>query len=131
MDKHIRSLLDELKRAGCLTGPILKELSNNFGDKFWRALQSSVNGQVKKYVFNPSGRVEWIIVGKKRDYLIISDFYCGCDDFYINVVVRKKDIMCYHILSKILSEALGLYEEINVEDSKYDIFMSEWKMIDE
>ena len=124
-------LFDELKRSRAFTGSLLRRFSEEFGERFWKALKAAVNGQVKRYVFQPSGRVEWVIVGKKRDYRLISDFYCGCDDFYLNVVVRKKNKYCYHIIAKVIAESIGTFETVTVEDSKYDIFMSEWDKIED
>jgi predicted nucleic acid-binding Zn finger protein len=124
-------LFKKLKKKKALDSAILKDFSETFNDRFWKGLKAAVDGQVKKYVFHPSKREIWVIVGKKKDYLLISDFYCSCQDFYLNVVVRKKNKYCYHILSKTIAEALNLFEEIKIEDSKYDILMKEWEKIED
>ncbi len=121
----------ELAQRKVLTGRMLKFFSENFGERFWKALKAVADGLIKKYVFTPSNRVEWVIVGKKRDYLIVSELYCGCEDFYINVVLRKNTLICYHLLARKLAEALDCFEEIRVEDDKYEKFMCEWREIED
>ncbi len=121
----------DITRRKCLTVQALKFFSENYGERFWKALKAVTDGLIKKYVFTPSNRVEWIIVGKKRDYLIVSELYCSCQDFYINVVLRKNAEICYHLLARRLAEALDCFEEIRVEDDKYEKFMCEWREIED
>ena len=54
---------------------------------------------------------------------------CPCEDFYLNVVIRKTSKMCYHLISKILADKLDYYEEIKVEDKRFDELMKDWKQI--
>mgnify|MGYP005831076091 CR=1 FL=1 len=122
---------DGIVKTNSISGDALRYFSESFGERFWRGLKAAVDGQIKKYIFLPSNRIEWIMVGKKRDYLIISEFYCSCEDFYINVVLRRSVKYCYHILAKKLAEALKSFEEIKVEDTKYERFMCEWRKIED
>jgi predicted nucleic acid-binding Zn finger protein len=85
--------------------------------------------RVKKYVFSPSGRIVWIVVGKERDYQIMSAAgFCSCDDFYFRVMGREANI-CYHLIAQKLAEALELYDKIEEEDRLYDCLMEEWKKV--
>jgi len=129
MNENLRSIFDEITLDKKLSLVQLKILSEEFEERFWKALQKVMEQGVKKYNFIPSNRIVWIVIGNKRDYLIISDLYCSCDDFYLNVVVRKTAKMCYHLLSKVLATAFGFYEEITVEDERYDQLMKDWKRI--
>ena len=129
VDTKLENILAEIKSDKNFSLQHLKFFIQVFNDRFWRALQNLLSSSVKKYVFHPSNRVEWIVVGKTRDYLIISNLYCSCDDFYVKVVVQKNAKMCYHLLSKLLGEALGNYEQINVEDERYDELMRDWKQL--
>ncbi|MHA1348701.1 MAG: hypothetical protein ACTSQM_02950 [Candidatus Odinarchaeia archaeon] len=131
MSEESPSIFSSIKRKKCISGDELVQLSSKYGERFWKALKAVVEGCVKKYVFKPSGRVEWIVVGVNRDYLIIPDFYCSCRDFYVNVVTRKKAKFCYHILAKFLAESLNLYHTYHVEDDKYEVLMKEWKAIEQ
>jgi predicted nucleic acid-binding Zn finger protein len=80
-------------------------------------------------MFEPSGRVVWIVVGKEKDYQIIPVAnYCSCDDFYYRVV-NGDTSLCYHVIAQKLSEALNKYELITDSDTLYDVFMKEWRFI--
>ena len=84
---------------------------------------------VKKYIFEPSNREAWVVVGKSRDYRVLSEVYCDCEDFYINVIVKRKADFCYHILAQILAQALETYSEIRVDDMRYDSLREEWELL--
>ena len=67
------------------------------------------DGRVKKYIFKPSGRVVWIVVGKRRDYIVMpSADFCSCEDFYFQF---NKGHLCYHIIAQKLAEATAVAEE--------------------
>ena len=127
MDKELEEILAEIKDDKKFSLQHLKFFIEGFNDRFWRALHNLLSNSVKKYVFQPSNRVEWIVIGKNRDYLIVSNLYCSCDDFYVKVVVQKSAKMCYHLLSKILADILDYHEQINVEDERYEELMKDWK----
>ncbi len=129
MDKKFGEILKEMKATQSFSIPDLKYLVDEFDERFWRALLNMLAKNVKKYIFIPSNRVSWIVIGKSRDYLILSNLYCPCEDFYLNVVTRKTAKMCYHLLSKILAENLQFFEEIKVEDERYDELMKDWKQL--
>jgi len=127
---EILKVLGDVGKRGCLSGKVLEELSLEFGERFWRALRAVAERRVKKYVFEPSGRRLWVVVGRRQDYLIISDFYCSCEDFYLNVVVRRKTFMCYHLLAKRLAEALKVYETYMLSDEEFEPLVEEWKSLE-
>jgi predicted nucleic acid-binding Zn finger protein len=105
----------------------LERLSAACGSRFARAWKAVEEKRVKKYVFEPSNRVVWIVVGKGRDYLIMpaADF-CTCDDFYFRVM-DKQIHLCYHLIAQKLAETLEMYELYEEEDELYDVLMKEWK----
>ena len=131
MKDEINVVIQTIQRKQGISGSELVVLAQFFGDRFWKALQAVVNDLVKKYTFEPSGRDAWIVVGKARDYRVLSEVYCDCDDFYINVIVKRSADLCYHILAKILAEALGVFSEIRVDDMMYDTLRDEWEAIPE
>jgi predicted nucleic acid-binding Zn finger protein len=102
-----------------ITGKNLMSMSSKYGERFWRGIRATTDGCVKKHAFSPSGREIWTVKGKKMDYLVIDDFYCGCDDFYLNTVIRGRFTCCYHLLAKVMADALDLYESITSNDSEY------------
>jgi predicted nucleic acid-binding Zn finger protein len=85
--------------------------------------------RVKKYVFEPSGRVVWIIVGRESEYQVLPQSgYCDCSDFYFRVVDGEAGL-CNHHMAQRLSEALEEYEEIREEDKFYEPLMNEWRRL--
>ncbi|MCS7097558.1 MAG: hypothetical protein NZ922_01050 [Candidatus Methanomethyliaceae archaeon] len=106
---------------------IKKRLEEHYGAKYIKAMEALESFSVKKYVFLPSNRVVWIVVGKKREYFVIPRIYCQCNEFYINVVIKRKSDLCYHILAQAIAERIGKYETYKVSDSDFIRLNTEWK----
>ncbi len=128
MKEEIFSAIEDIQRERGISGPTLVKLNRICGERFWKALQAVTSSLVKRYLFEPSKREAWIVVGKNRDYLV-SDFYCDCDDFYFKVVIKRRAKSCYHILAKLLAEALELFSDIRVGDEMYNTLKEEWQIL--
>lgn len=131
MSENELEVLDEIsreaKRDGKLTGKNLNRLFEVFGQRFIKAFETLKENRVKKYVFQPSKRLFWIVVGKERDYLTMPRAeFCTCDDFYFRVLDRKVHV-CYHLLAQKLAENLDWYEKVEEQDELFDSLMNEWK----
>jgi predicted nucleic acid-binding Zn finger protein len=126
MKSDFETVLKSIKKEQAISGASLQILNKLCGDRFWKALQAVANDLVKKYVFKPSGREAWVVVGKSRDYRVLSEVYCDCEDFYINVIVKRSADLCYHILAQALAQSLDIYTEIRVDDMRYDALRAEW-----
>ncbi|MEM0314402.1 MAG: hypothetical protein QW056_04360 [Candidatus Bathyarchaeia archaeon] len=125
-DDILDSICKTAKAAGKLTGENLTKLYDVFGQRFTKAFEALKENRVKKYIFKPSGRVVWIVIGKERDYLIMPEVdFCTCDDFYFRVLDREVH-MCYHILAQKIAKALGWYETVEGDDELYETLMKEW-----
>lgn len=103
------------------------KLFDSFGQRFKKAWEAIKDRRVKKYIFKPSNRVVWIVIGKERDYLIMpaADF-CTCDDFYFRVMDNQVHL-CYHLIAQKLSEALQNYVSYEEVDELHEALMKEWK----
>lgn len=125
----LENICKEAKGKGRVTGVHLTQLSTAFGPRFTKAWEALREERVKKYVFKPSGKVVWIVVGRERDYLVMpaADF-CSCDDFYFRVM-DKEVHLCYHLIAQKIAEALAWYDEIEENDDLYDSLMEEWKRV--
>ena len=123
-------IIEQIYVDKCISGENLEKLATYFGERLWKALRAVTDKKVTKQVFEPSNKQIWIVSGKNREYLIISDFYCTCDDFYLNVVIRKKIKVCYHILAKRLAEALDLYTSCTQTDDNYEKLMQKLKTLE-
>ncbi len=104
-------------------------LKTIFGQRFSNAWTAVEESRVKRYVFNPSNRVVWVVVGRKRDYIVLPAVgFCSCDDFYFGVM-EGKAFLCYHLIAQKIAESLGRYDQIEADDDLYEILMKEWKEV--
>jgi predicted nucleic acid-binding Zn finger protein len=132
MDKEseidmLNAICKEAKTDGKLTGKSLTRLYESFGQRFTKAYEALKENRVKKYVFKPSGKTVWIVVGKERDYLIMAQAeFCTCDDFYFRVLDRQVHL-CYHLIAQKIANALAWYGDIEERDDLYETLMTEWK----
>lgn len=123
----LKAICKEAKAEDKLTGKNLTRLYEIFGQRFTRAFEVLKENRVKKYVFKPSGRTVWIVVGKERDYLLMPEAeFCTCDDFYFRVLDREIHL-CYHLIAQKLANILEWYEAVEEHDELYDSLMEEWK----
>jgi predicted nucleic acid-binding Zn finger protein len=123
----LNSVCKKAKTEGKLTGKNLTNLYEIFGQRFTRAFEALKENRVKKYVFKPSGKTVWIVVGYERDYLIMPEAeFCTCDDFYFRVLDREVHL-CYHLIAQKLAKNLDWYEAIDEHDELYESLMNEWK----
>jgi predicted nucleic acid-binding Zn finger protein len=122
-------ICQEAKTSGKITGSQLTQLYNTFGSRFTKAWEALNEGRVKKYLFKPSHKVIWIVVGKERDYLIMPEAgFCTCDDYYFRVM-DKQIHLCYHLIAQKIAEALNWYEFIEDYDDLYETLMEEWRKV--
>ena len=132
MDKNsevdmLKNICKKAKEEGKLTGKNLTKLYEVFGQRFVKAFEALRENRVKKYVFKPSGRIVWVVVGKERDYLLMPEVeFCTCDDFYFRVLDREVHL-CYHLIAQKIANILKWYDVIEERDKLYDSLMKEWK----
>ena len=125
--KLLEKVCKEAKTEGKLTESQLSQLSEAFGSRFTKAWEAIQEERVKKYIFSPSGRIVWVVVGREREYQIMPEAgFCSCDDFYFRVMDREANI-CYHLIAQKIADALELYDKIEEEDRLYDCLMNDWK----
>ena len=128
-DEVLAEACREAREKGVLPKPLRAKLLQRFGKRFENAWKALVEKAVKKYVFQPSGRIVWIVVGKERDYQVLPEVgYCTCDDYYFRVLDGEA-LLCYHLIAQRLAEALGSYELVEAEDEIYETLMAEWRYV--
>ncbi len=104
-------------------------LSKSFGQRGNKALEAVNESRVKRYVFQPSGRIVWIVVGKNRDYLVMPESdYCSCYDFYFQF---DRGHVCYHIIAQKLAEAIGMFDKFEDDDQLFSVLIEEWRAPDQ
>ena len=125
----LEQICDELRSKPTLTRAQWDRLMSSLGDRFDKAWRLVEQRRVKKYVFEPSGRVVWVVVGRESEYQVLPESgYCDCSDFYFRVVDGEAGL-CYHLMAQRLAEALEEYEEISEEDEFYEPLMEEWRRL--
>ena len=123
----LNAICREAKTEGKLSGKNLTDLYDLFSQRFIKALEALKDNRVKKYVFRPSARTVWIVVGRERDYLLMPEAeFCTCDDFYFRVLDRNVHL-CYHLIAQKIARNLDWFETIEETDELYASLMAEWK----
>lgn len=121
----LENICKEVQVRGRITSAHRNKLSSIFGQRLEKALETLEESRVKKYVFQPSGRIVWIVVGKGREYLVMpAAEYCTCYDFYFQF---HQGHLCYHIIAQKLAEATSQFDLIEDDDQLFDILIKEWK----
>jgi predicted nucleic acid-binding Zn finger protein len=123
----LNAICKQAKTEDKLSGKNLTDLYDLFGQRFTKALEALKENRVKKYVFKPSNRIVWIVVGRERDYLLMPEAdFCSCDDFYFRVL-DKKVHLCYHLIAQKIARNLNWFEVIDEHDELFQSLMDEWK----
>jgi len=121
----LEDICQTVRSEGEVSDSQIARLSEAFGQRVVKALEALDEGRIKKYVFKPSGRVVWIVVGKRRDYLVMPAIdYCSCYDFYFQF---DRGHVCYHIIAQKLAEATGRFDAFEDDDQFYNVLIKEWK----
>lgn len=128
MRKNVfNSLLKKIEEKSELTEDIIEELKELFPDKIEKTLEILKKGIIQ-YTFSPSGRKIWAAVGSKNKlHLIYPNMYCSCIDFYKNVVINRKNILCKHLLAHLISSSLNSFEEVSLKDEDFSKFLKQFK----
>ncbi|UCE43799.1 MAG: hypothetical protein JSV57_05460 [Candidatus Bathyarchaeota archaeon] len=125
----LKDTCSKAKAKDKVTGAHLAKLSTAFGPRFTRAWEALKERRIKKYIFKPSKRIVWIVVGRKREYIVMPTAeFCSCEDFYFRVMDGEVHL-CYHLIAQKMAEALGWYDLFEEEDSLFDSLMREWKEV--
>jgi predicted nucleic acid-binding Zn finger protein len=124
-----KDLLFELQtlivKKGIIDDEIINFVNSHFIIDFEKVLESFSRGVIKN-IFKPSERITWIVKGERKEkHLVYPKIYCSCQEFYKNVVIKRKRNYCKHIIAQIFSESLGEYKIQEVEDKKYYILVKE------
>jgi len=125
----LASICETIRIEGSVSNIHVDQLVAKFGQRVQKALEALNESRIKKYVFTPSGRTVWIVVGKERDYLVMPSIdYCSCDDFYYQF---DHGHVCYHIIAQKLAEATKRFDLFEDDDQFFDILIREWKTPEE
>ena len=125
----LEKVCKEIKTEKIIKENQINKISKIFGPRFTKAMDTIKEKRVKKYVFHPSKRIVWIVVGRERDYQIIpAAGFCSCDDFYYRVMDKETNI-CYHLIAQKIAEAMEGFDQLDEEDLLYECLMEDWKRV--
>ncbi len=125
----LKDICETVRTEGKVSEALVSRLSEVFEQRSNKALEALNEGRVKKYIFQPSGRIVWIVVGKNRDYLVMPESdYCSCYDFYFKF---EQGHLCYHIIAQKLAEATGKFDRFEDDDQLFNVLIEEWRAPDE
>lgn len=129
-------VLQELNKIGKLALQYREDLSNpklflaldrKFQGSYEKVFELLHNHSIKKYVFQPSGKIVWIVTGRERDYLIYPESpYCHCTNFYIHVINGQAKV-CTHLVAQRIAQVLNMYTVVEESDKIFNSLMEEWK----
>jgi predicted nucleic acid-binding Zn finger protein len=126
-NKLMEEAYGELKSRRELSGRVKEALEKAFGERFTNGWELANSRKVQRYEFKPSGRVVWVVQGRKSEYQVIPDIqFCYCDDYYFRVMDKKRGL-CYHIIAQHIAEALNKFEKISKNDSQYSSITDRWR----
>jgi len=127
----VKRACDEIRSKGQLSEKTRAKLLKQFSKRFENAMNLVDKNRVKKYMFRPSNRVIWTVLGRKGEYQVIPETnFCNCDDYYFRVIDRKKTL-CYHIIAQRFAEAFGKYTVKKLPDKAYSSVTEKWKVGEE
>ncbi len=121
------NIYKRVKESGIINEDVIKYLETIFPNKTQDALEVIKRG-IKRNIYKPSNRTVWTAMGENNEYLIYPKLYCSCQDFYKNVVVKRKRIFCKHLLAQTICEALNNYHENEIKDTEFKKFIQELKL---
>ena len=120
-------VFEKAKSKGIIDEEFINFIEVIFPDKSTNVLEVLKRGIIK-YTYKPSNRIIWAAKGENQEHMIYPRLYCSGQDFYKNVVIKKKRKFCKHILAQIISEALDRFEKVTLEDGKFKEFVSDLKL---
>ena len=123
----LSEIYSKIKDKGLIDEDFVTFIESIFPDKSPNILKVIKRG-ITKYTFKPSGKIVWTAMGQNNEYLIYPKVYCGCIDFYKNVVIKRVRGFCKHIIAQVICEALDNYQISIIEDDKFANFMEHLKL---
>lgn len=117
----------KMKEKGDIDDEFVNYLESIYPDKSSEILQSLKRG-ITKYIFKPSNRIIWTTIGENDEYLIYPKIYCSCIDFYNRVVIKRKKVVCKHLIAQTISDALNNFKEKKLDDRNYNTFIKELEL---
>jgi len=87
-----------------------------------RAVDTVLEGRVKRHVFTQSGRVLYTVVGRSGDEFVDPDRpFCSCQHFFYSVL-GGRDKTCYHLLANSIAVEIDGLAQTVFHDEEFRCF---------
>ncbi len=123
----LEKIISELSPGNELSPDDVLTLDNRFKEKATRALEAVQKKAVQLITFKPSERELWGVTGQEKTHLVLRHTYCDCVDFYMNVVIKRKNECCYHLIAVEIANKLKIYNHISANDEEYGKVRNKFK----
>jgi len=118
-EEIIKKIIAFARKEKGLTEAVENEILAYFGDKGSKVVDVLKNKRLYKLSITKKLNL-WLVGGKDKDYLIIDNNFCECHDFQIRVLMKRERNYCYHLLAKIIGEALKIYDTRVMTAEEYE-----------
>jgi predicted nucleic acid-binding Zn finger protein len=123
--KVFQEIYPEIYKTQKISKEQKNKMEETFGSRFDNAYKTLLNQKVRKYIFSPSEKEVWVVIGKGGNYQILPSVnYCSCNDFYFRVI-GQEIFLCYHLIAQKLADALDQYVIIEKEEEAFESLMEE------
>jgi predicted nucleic acid-binding Zn finger protein len=121
--KVFQEIYRKVTKTKNITEKQKKRMMKTFGTRFEKAYQTVLDRKVKKYIFKPSEKQVWIVIGKGNIYQILPSVnFCSCNDFYFRVI-GQEIFLCKHLIAQKLADALEKYVVIVKNEKEFESLM--------
>lgn len=111
----------------------LDNIERKFTDIYIAAAEAVKKRRVRKYIFEPSRKIFWTVMGKEgREYIITSwisgnnhtVYACSCPDYLFRAMLKtraekmNRRNFCYHIVARVISEINELKKDLRQKYNK-------------
>jgi len=127
--KVFQEIYSEITKTNNITEKQKIKMVKTFGMRFEKAYKSLLDRKVRKYVFLPSEKKVWGVIGKDSLYQILPSVnFCSCNDFYFRVI-GQEIFLCYHLIAQKLADVLDKYVIVEKNDKEFESLMMKLREI--
>ncbi|MBD3351362.1 MAG: hypothetical protein GF364_07725 [Candidatus Lokiarchaeota archaeon] len=128
--KSLEKIIARLDQQKILTPEITESIIQIVSEKkFFSAMEKITLNQVNLFVFKPSNRQVWTVMGEEKRYLLYPKIYCSCMDFYLKGIIKKRKYICKHLLAQMIFKHIDKDKLSNVEivlhDTEFNTLLKE------
>lgn len=120
--KFLIEIFNFIKKETILSEAAENEIISAFGSRGEKAVRVLKEKKLLKLVLTEEIEL-WEVEGTRKNYLIIDNNFCECKDFQIRSLSRGTNIMCYHLLAKMIGEKISSYVEKTIKSDDYDLLL--------